>query len=76
MKTDKPQPLVRAEKRVGRNDPCICGSGKKWVVSSLRSSVNNKINLSILSHVMIIENKIFGDRAKQFRIINYEKFER
>jgi preprotein translocase subunit SecA len=25
----KPQP-VKVEKRVGRNDPCPCGSGKKF----------------------------------------------
>jgi SEC-C motif domain protein len=25
----KPQPIVRAEPKVGRNDPCPCGSGKK-----------------------------------------------
>jgi tetratricopeptide (TPR) repeat protein len=25
-----PQPLVRATPRVGRNDPCPCGSGKKY----------------------------------------------
>ena len=25
-----PQEPVRAEKRVGRNDPCPCGSGKKY----------------------------------------------
>ena len=24
------QPFVRAEKKVGRNDPCPCGSGKKY----------------------------------------------
>ena len=30
---EAPQPKqapVRAEKRVGRNDPCPCGSGKKY----------------------------------------------
>lgn len=26
----KPQPVIRAETRVGRNDPCPCGSGKKY----------------------------------------------
>jgi preprotein translocase subunit SecA len=26
----KPQPLVKTEKKVGRNDPCPCGSGKKY----------------------------------------------
>ena len=25
----KPKPVVRAEPKVGRNDPCPCGSGKK-----------------------------------------------
>ena len=24
------EPFVRSEQRVGRNDPCICGSGKKF----------------------------------------------
>ena len=24
------QPIMRNEKRVGRNDPCPCGSGKKY----------------------------------------------
>jgi preprotein translocase subunit SecA len=23
-------PIVREEPKVGRNDPCPCGSGKKW----------------------------------------------
>jgi hypothetical protein len=27
--TAKPDPVVRAEPRIGRNDPCGCGSGKK-----------------------------------------------
>ncbi|MDR2036951.1 MAG: SEC-C domain-containing protein, partial [Bacteroidales bacterium] len=26
----RPQPLVKTEKKVGRNDPCPCGSGKKY----------------------------------------------
>jgi preprotein translocase subunit SecA len=26
----KPQPAVRASAKVGRNDPCPCGSGKKF----------------------------------------------
>ena len=26
----KPAPLLRTEKQVGRNDPCPCGSGKKF----------------------------------------------
>ncbi len=26
----KPQPTVKKEKKVGRNDPCPCGSGKKY----------------------------------------------
>ncbi|MDR2848612.1 MAG: preprotein translocase subunit SecA [Bacteroidales bacterium] len=26
----KPQPIVKTEKKVGRNDPCPCGSGKKY----------------------------------------------
>ncbi|MDR1865128.1 MAG: preprotein translocase subunit SecA [Bacteroidales bacterium] len=26
----KPQPLVKTERKVGRNDPCPCGSGKKY----------------------------------------------
>ncbi|OGA63644.1 MAG: preprotein translocase subunit SecA, partial [Betaproteobacteria bacterium RIFCSPLOWO2_12_FULL_67_28] len=28
--TKKPQPAVRASAKVGRNDPCPCGSGKKF----------------------------------------------
>ena len=27
---DLPKPVVRTEKKVGRNDPCPCGSGKKY----------------------------------------------
>jgi uncharacterized protein YchJ len=29
---DRPstRPVVRAEEKVGRNDPCPCGSGKKY----------------------------------------------
>jgi hypothetical protein len=26
----KPAPILRTEKKVGRNDPCPCGSGKKF----------------------------------------------
>jgi len=26
----KPTPYVRVEPKVGRNDPCVCGSGKKY----------------------------------------------
>jgi preprotein translocase subunit SecA len=26
----KPQPVVHKEKKIGRNDPCPCGSGKKY----------------------------------------------
>ena len=26
----KTQPIVRGEKKIGRNDPCPCGSGKKY----------------------------------------------
>ncbi|MEK9590903.1 MAG: SEC-C metal-binding domain-containing protein, partial [Gammaproteobacteria bacterium] len=25
-----PQPMTRAQPKVGRNDPCPCGSGKKY----------------------------------------------
>ena len=25
-----PQPYVREQPKVGRNDPCVCGSGKKF----------------------------------------------
>ena len=25
-----PQPYVREQAKVGRNDPCVCGSGKKF----------------------------------------------
>ena len=28
--TEKPKTVVRTEKKVGRNDPCPCGSGKKY----------------------------------------------
>ena len=27
---EQPQPFVRAGQKVGRNDPCPCGSGKKY----------------------------------------------
>ena len=27
---EKPKPIVRSTQRVGRNDPCPCGSGKKY----------------------------------------------
>jgi preprotein translocase subunit SecA len=27
---DKAQPFVRGGQKVGRNDPCPCGSGKKY----------------------------------------------
>ena len=26
----KPQPVVRAGQKIGRNDPCPCGSGRKY----------------------------------------------
>lgn len=25
-----PQPYVRAQPKIGRNEPCVCGSGKKY----------------------------------------------
>jgi preprotein translocase subunit SecA len=28
--SDRPQPFVRGGEKVGRNDPCPCGSGKKY----------------------------------------------
>ena len=30
QKEDKHQPYVRNDKKIGRNDPCYCGSGKKY----------------------------------------------
>jgi preprotein translocase subunit SecA len=27
---ERPQPFVRGSQKVGRNDPCPCGSGKKY----------------------------------------------
>jgi preprotein translocase subunit SecA len=27
---ERPQPFVRGAEKVGRNDPCPCGSGKKY----------------------------------------------
>ena len=30
MQTEKPAPVVKSEPDVGRNDPCPCGSGKKY----------------------------------------------
>jgi preprotein translocase subunit SecA len=27
---EKPQPVKRESKKIGRNDPCPCGSGKKY----------------------------------------------
>lgn len=29
-KVNKGTPLVRISKKVGRNEPCVCGSGKKY----------------------------------------------
>ena len=29
-KTEKPQPIVNSGPKIGRNDPCPCGSGKKY----------------------------------------------
>ncbi len=29
-KSEAPKPFVRAAAKVGRNDPCPCGSGKKF----------------------------------------------
>jgi len=28
--SDKAQPFVRGGQKIGRNDPCPCGSGKKY----------------------------------------------
>lgn len=30
QQVEKTQPIVREEKKIGRNDPCPCGSGKKY----------------------------------------------
>ncbi|HCU55277.1 TPA: hypothetical protein DIC29_02330 [Candidatus Shapirobacteria bacterium] len=27
---DKPKQVISGQKTLGRNDPCWCGSGKKW----------------------------------------------
>ncbi len=34
----KPKPVVRAGARIGRNDPCPCGSGKKYKRCCLNAS--------------------------------------
>jgi preprotein translocase subunit SecA len=34
----KPQPIRNREQRVGRNDPCPCGSGKKFKNCHMRKS--------------------------------------
>jgi preprotein translocase subunit SecA len=36
QKTEKPQPY-RSEPKTGRNEPCPCGSGKKYKRCCLRS---------------------------------------
>jgi preprotein translocase subunit SecA len=28
--TERPQTFVRGERKIGRNEPCPCGSGKKY----------------------------------------------
>lgn len=28
--SNKKEPVVRKDKKIGRNDPCPCGSGKKY----------------------------------------------
>ena len=30
IKKNNSSPFIRSEKKVGRNDPCPCGSGKKY----------------------------------------------
>ncbi len=35
--TDSPEPFRRAGSRLGRNDPCPCGSGKKYKQCCLKS---------------------------------------
>ena len=32
VKDGKLQPIVRNKRKMGRNEPCTCGSGKKWKV--------------------------------------------
>jgi preprotein translocase subunit SecA len=34
--TGKPKPVVRAGSKLGRNDPCPCGSGKKYKKCCMR----------------------------------------
>ena len=29
-RSEKPETFVRSERKVGRNEPCPCGSGKKY----------------------------------------------
>jgi hypothetical protein len=35
--SEKPRPMVRAAPKIGRNDPCPCGSGKKYKQCCLRT---------------------------------------
>jgi preprotein translocase subunit SecA len=35
----KPQPIRNRQQRVGRNDPCPCGSGKKFKNCCMRKRV-------------------------------------
>ena len=28
--TEKPKPVIRPAAKIGRNDPCPCGSGRKY----------------------------------------------
>jgi hypothetical protein len=38
MPVRRPQPVLHAKKRVGRNDPCPCGSGKKFKTCCMNRS--------------------------------------
>ncbi|MGB4438035.1 MAG: preprotein translocase subunit SecA [Sedimentibacter sp.] len=38
----KPQPVVNKEKKIGRNDPCPCGSGKKYKKCHGQGIVDNR----------------------------------
>jgi hypothetical protein len=43
-----PMPYIRPEPKVGRNDPCPCGSGKKFKKCCLRGDGNGQDELAVL----------------------------
>lgn len=45
------EPFKRSKSKIGRNDPCPCGSGKKFVAEGVLSSFSKDVIISLINKV-------------------------